>query len=382
MQDVLLKAGRATAWSGAAAVLIFFLAHLPSARATRPDGPPGERSGRDLYLAACAACHGIDGTGAPPSQLAFDVSPPDFTDCSFATREPDPDWVAVAHEGGPLRAFDRIMPAFGDAMTDEELLAAVTHIRTFCAEPGWPSGDLNQPRAMFTEKAFVEDEAVLTVDVTAEERTQVGFEFIYETRIGTNSQIEVVVPFGFGKDPVGDDWSVGLGDMAVGLKTAPLYSKETGTILALTAELVLPTGDVDDGYGKGTPVAEPFISFGQTFGDIGFLHAQVGFELPFETDKAELEAFYRAALGRTFTEGPYGRAWTPMIEVLAAHELEASPTAEWDVVPQVQVTLPQRQHIALNLAVRLPVTDFEDRPTVVLAYLLWEWFDGGFFEGW
>ena len=60
---------------------------------------------------------------------------PDFTDCAFATAEPDPDWHAVVHEGGPIRGLDRHMPAFGDALSPDEIALAVGHLRTFCKEP-------------------------------------------------------------------------------------------------------------------------------------------------------------------------------------------------------------------------------------------------------
>ena len=70
-----------------------------------------------MYTAACAACHGDDGRGRGASQLGFEVAVPDFTDCDFAVREPDSDWYAIAHRGGPIRGFDRLMPAFGEALS-------------------------------------------------------------------------------------------------------------------------------------------------------------------------------------------------------------------------------------------------------------------------
>jgi hypothetical protein len=36
----------------------------------------------------------------------------------------------------------------------------------------------------------------------------------------------------------------------------------------------------------------------------------------------------------------------------------------------------------MNIAVRVPVTDSSNRDTQILFYLLWDWFDGGFFDGW
>jgi hypothetical protein len=71
-----------------------------------------------------------------------------------------------------------------------------------------------------------------------------------------------------------------------------------------------------------------------------------------------------------------------MLELLAARELEGGATTHWDLVPQMQITLNTRQHIMVNAGVRFPVNDREDRDTQVLMYLLWDWFDGGFLDGW
>ncbi|MFW5947846.1 MAG: cytochrome c, partial [Gemmatimonadota bacterium] len=86
------------------------------------------------------------------------------------------------------------------------------------------------------------------------------------------------------------------------------------------------------------------------------------------------------ALGKTFTSGPFGRAWSPMVEVLGSRALESGAEVEWDIVPQMQVTLNTRQHVMANVGVRIPTDDA--REPEVLLYVLWDWFDGGFFEGW
>lgn len=51
-------------------------------------------------------------------------------------------------------------------------------------------------------------------------------------------------------------------------------------------------------------------------------------------------------------------------------------------IPQLQVTLSRRQHVLLNVGVRIPLTHTGARPTRVATYLLWDWFDGGLLEGW
>ena len=99
------------------------------------------RSGDQVYQAACAACHAADGRGAPQTVVGFDIPLPDFTDCSFATREPDADWFAIAHDGGPVRAFDRMMPAFGRALDADDITRSIEHIRATPGFPweGWPT---------------------------------------------------------------------------------------------------------------------------------------------------------------------------------------------------------------------------------------------------
>jgi len=138
----------------------------------------------------------------------------------------------------------------------------------------------------------------------------------------------------------------------------------------------------EKGFGKGVVVVEPFVVFGQILPWESFLHAQAGFEIPIaESDFAEDEAFWRLVLGRTFTQDLWGRTWSPMIEVLGKTEL-GNRGADWDLVPQVQVSLNKRQHILANVGVRIPVTNPQERATGVIFYVLWDWFDGGVLDGW
>ena len=342
-------------------------------------GPP--KTGRELYQNACAACHGADGTGAPRTQVGFDTPLPDFTDCSFATREPDADWLAVVHQGGPVRGFAQEMPAFGDALTQQEILKILDYIRFLCTSDAWPRGELNFPRPFMTEKAYPEDEVVVTTSIDMENEGAVRNEIVYEQRFGARNQFEIVVPFGFREQESGG-WTGGLlGDVALGVKRTFYHSLQSGTIFSMAGEVILPTGDRDMGFGKGTTIFEPFASFGQILPADAFLHLQGGAELPLNRDKATAEAFLRGALGKSFTQGHWGRTWSPMVEVLAARDLTSGAAMHWDLVPQVQLSLNKRQHIMLNAGVRIPVDD-PGRDTQFVVYLLWEWFDGGLLEGW
>lgn len=336
--------------------------------------------GREVYLGSCATCHGPDGRGAPGMPPEFAALLPDFTDCSFATREPDVDWMAVSHGGGPARAFSPIMPAYGTALGDEDLAAVLGYMRTMCASPDWPRGELNLPRPLVTEKAFPEDEAVITTDVSLESRGHAAQKLVYEKRFGARNQVEVIVPFVL--DESAGPWTGGFGDIAVGAKRAVYHDLGRGTIVSVAGEVILPTGSETRGFGSGTTIFEPFVSFGQILPRDTFIQAQAGVELPVDRDKAGREAFWRLVAGGSLSQGRFGRTWSPMLELVAGRELESGARAEWDLVPQVQVTLSTRQHVMASLGVRVPVNEREGRPARLLFYVLWDWFDGPLFGGW
>jgi len=339
------------------------------------------RTGEQVYHAACATCHGPDGKGALRSAVGFDVPFPDFTDCRFAPREADFEWFAVAHEGGPVRAFNRKMPSFGEALSEDEIVRVLDYIRGFCTDHRWPRGDLNLPRPIVTEKAFPEDEAVITTGVTTSGDPAVTNKLVYERRLGPQTQFEVVVPLDGVKTDAGA-WAGGVGDLALAVKRALAHSRRTGSIVSAGAEVVFPTGNEEKGLGSGVTKVEPFVAFGQILPAEAFLHLQGGAELSTNRGRSNHEAFWRVALGRSFRQGRFGRMWSPMVEVLGARELASDEHTNWDLLPQVQVTLSTRQHIMANVGVSFPVNRRQGRDTRLLFYFLWDWYDGGLFQGW
>jgi hypothetical protein len=261
-----------------------------------------------------------------------------------------------------------MMPAFGEALSRDETERILNHVRGFCRDDSWPRGELNLPRPLVTEKAFPEDEAVLTVTADAEGPGSVNQKLVYERRFGARNQMEVVFPFGFKEQGTGN-WRGGVGDIALGLKRALYHSLDKGSIFSLGGEVILPTGKEERGLGAGTTVLEPFVAFGQLLPRGSFLHLQAGAEFP-TGDRAD-ESFWRAVIGKSFVEkNGFGRAWSPMVEMLGSRELKAGEVAHWDLVPQLQVTLSTRQHIMLNAGVRVPLNQAASRSTQVMVYVL------------
>lgn len=356
----------------AGAALLSFVALQAVAQETAPP-----RTGREVYEAVCITCHGADGRGGVNPAIDNVVELPDFSDCEFAAREPDRAFLAVAHDGGPARGFSPLMAPWGHTFTEEELSLAIAHIRTFCTDNRWPRGELNLPRPLVTAKAFPEDEAVVS---TSSQSGNVVTKWHYERRFGALNQFEIIVPISSMKGS-SDGRSTGIGDIALEYKRTLAHSLTRGNIFSVTGEVVLPTGSRRRGLGKGYPVFEPFATYGQLLPAGTFLQAQAGFAIPLEGGHDD-EVFWRAAFGRSFEPKRFGRVWSPMLEVLAARPLASGAKIEWDLVPEVQVTLNARQHLRLAGGVRFPVTDADERKKTVIVYLLWDWYEGGLFQGW
>ena len=157
----------------------------------------------------------------------------------------------------------------------------------------------------------------------------------------------------------------------------------SGSIFSLSGEAVLPTGDKARGFGRGVTLLESFATYGQILPRDSFFQFQGGIKVPTHADDASKGAFWRFVAGKNFTQGGgFGRSWAPMVEFLADRDFKTGAIANWDVLPEFQVSLSTRQHILANFGVRIPVNNTRERPVQVMFYLLWDWFDGGFREGW
>ena len=342
------------------------------------------KTGRQIYESACVACHGQDGKGQPESVLGFapPATFPDFSDCSSSSREPDSHWSAVIHEGGSKRGFSPIMPSFGQALSSGEINKVIEHVRTLCVDRAWPRGNLNMPRPLFTEKAFPEDEVVLTTAFNLEGTPAVNNILVIEKRLGARTNMELIVPGAFRKQRSGS-WFGSVGDVTLELKHSVFHSMRTGSILAMAGEVRLPTGNASRGLGSGITYLETFASYGQLFPRNAFIQTQAGIETPTRRHQEPTEVFWRTTFGKSLSQNRgFGRTWSPMVETVSVRELVPGARSEWNIVPQMQVTLNKRQHIRANFGVSIPFKNTAGRATQFVFYLLWDFFDGGLRDGW
>ena len=341
------------------------------------------KNGERLYNSGCISCHGANGRGAPQTLTEFQRPGtfPDFTRCDQTTPEPNSAWKDVIVHGGPSRGFSQIMPAFGELLASDQIDDLIAYLRSFCRNDRWARGELNLPLPQVTEKAFPEDEEVLTTAVNAHGVPGVSTHVIHEQRFGVHNQIEVDVPFLFQDE--NHTWYGGVGDATLGIKREMWSSLRSGSILSLFGGVIVPTGNRQRGFGSGTTTFETFASFGQLFPTNTFVQFQAGADLPSHTDIAPQTVFWRTAFGQSFAANHgLGRLWTPMVEFVADRDLVDRTKTNWDVVPEMQVTISRRQHIRANLGFRKPFTNLAGRQSQVVFYILWDWADGKLTEGW
>ena len=352
------------------------------AQTLRPAHPPDAVRGRVVYEGGCIACHGEKGTGAPEASTRFRRPDtfPNFTRCDQTTPEPNSGWKAVIVHGGPNRGFSTIMPSFGSLLSDEQVDDVIAYLRGFCREKGWPRGELNLPRALVTEKAFPEKEFVISTAVNATGNPGASTDFIHEQSFGKRGQLEVDVPWDLEK--IDQGWNSHVGDITFGWKQVIFSSLKTGSIFSLQAGVLPPTGSQKLG-GAGTTVFEPFAAFDQLFRTNTWVQFQMGADLPHDTEISPQSLYWNTAIGQSIAgDHGLGRLWSPMVEFLAARNLEDGAKTDWDILPEMQVTLSRRQHVRANFGVRTPLTNTEGRSTQVYFYLLWDWADGKLWSGW
>jgi mono/diheme cytochrome c family protein len=380
------RIGAAFAFAVWGVFLLFveMIVDAPGQRMIATPQHPNLENGKAVWNQGCIACHGAGGKGAPESQTVF-TRPntwPDMTHCDETTPEPDSSYKAVILHGGRGLGFSEIMPAFGDLLTNEQIDDVIAYLRTFCKnDRHLPLGVLNMPRALVTEKAFPEDELVISTAANLSGPGSWTTDVIHEQTFAGKNQLEVDVPVNYAR--LNGTWTSGVGDITVGMKREIFSSERGGSILSVQGGILLPTGDSKRGFGAGTTQFEPFAAYDQLITNRTFLQLQLGADLPVDTGIAPRSLFFRTAAGASFApDRGLGRLYSPMVEFTARRDYMTDASTQWDVLPELQVTVSRRQHIRAAVGYRKPFTDVSGRAPQVEFYVLWDWAEGRFWEGW
>ncbi len=331
----------------------------------------------EMWGAWCARCHADDGSGKV-SEPTVTVEPMDFTDCKVASAEPDADWERAIAKGGPGVGLSPQMPAFEDSLSADQITAFVSHMRTFCTDPGWPSGNTNFPRPIATEKAFPENEFLIVPAVShwsedpAPSITAASLVAIYERRLGRRSMVEIEVPLVATNSLI--QWTRGIGDVAVAFKHAIYDRGDAPRIVSLGLETVLPSGDRFKDHGSGTAIFEPFVTAGATL-RAWYLQTELKLELPVDRLRADRAFVYNAYVGRDTGAAP--DTWTIGVELNGEVTFPQFGVSNRGVAltPQVRKGLTGTGALAAAAGVRLPINRRDAQGVRWLGYLLWEYLE-------
>jgi cytochrome c oxidase cbb3-type subunit 3 len=85
-----------------------------------------------LFQELCAVCHGVEGKGDGPSARGLEPKPADFSNCQAMARNSDEVLLKIIKGGGQSIGRSTVMPAWGDALSDQQIRELVKFIRGLC----------------------------------------------------------------------------------------------------------------------------------------------------------------------------------------------------------------------------------------------------------
>jgi mono/diheme cytochrome c family protein len=346
----------------ALAALAFALVARQAARASL--------SGAEVYRDACASCHGADGRGSPQGS-AITTALPDFTDCVTATAESTANWTALIRHGGKFLGMSDQMPAFGDSLDDDEIRAVIEYVRGFCTDPRFPLGDLNFPRPLFVEKAFPENEVILSFDYESAGARAASWELALEKRVGARGQVEVSLPVSYVQPDVGSS-TAGVGDLGLSYSYVLFADPAWRSIAAARLGVTLPTAS-SNRIGTGTAVFAPQLLAGQALGPL-ILQAQIAADLPVDTARVSRAMLYAFAF--QYRLGPYKRSVVAEFDLQETQPIDSNLEASTALGPGLYVPLSRRGHVAISAGAQFPVAGARPFDWLVGSFLLWDFTDG------
>ena len=269
------------------------------------------------------------------TRVGFDLPLPDFTDCNFAPRAHG-DWVGIATRADPSAHST-------DAGVRQVLSADRCrrnwHTSAASARTRWPRGELNLPRALVTEKAYPENEAVLTTTIAASGPAAMSHGSSTSTGSARATSIEVAVPLALQRTARASG-SAGSATSPSASSTPSSTALDAGTILSASGRGGPADRQGDAGPRQGRHIFEPFVAV-RPDPARRRLPAGPGRRRAADrhTTAPDDEAFWRVALGKTFIQRPLRPHVVADGRAPGRARARTTASRQWDIVPQMQVTL-------------------------------------------
>lgn len=333
--------------------------------------------GEAVYATYCVSCHGVNGQPDLDSPLvqSLEITPANFSDILFNSREPASTWKGVITHGGPALGFSVSMPPFGETLTEADIDAVLDYIKTdIGGTHDYPDGALNLYLPMRTKKAFPEDEWVWKTrysDVDGGHSWKNTLE--YEFRIGTRAQGVLEVSH----EANGD--TSRFSAFEPGFKYVLKHDRQAGFILTGAVQLGVPLN------GDAHWQLLPYLAVGKILNDDFTFQGSARLKL--DLDDSDMSSAELAGIVH-WTHTPWPRSVFPALEIVAEVPFERGigparkEAVQWSALPQARIGLNKRGNIALNVGAELPLNDTQRYDWRGYAYFIWDFADGGLFDGW
>ena len=341
-------------------------------------------SAQQIYKDNCMSCHGAVGKPDENNPMFKELGfyPANFTDPLFSSREPRKDWFLVVKEGGAVKGFSEIMPAFKEVLNDSQIKKVVNYIKTLAGNHDYPSGDMNFILPIRTKKAFPEDEVVWKFrfqdDANNSNRDQIRNVLEIEKRIFKRTQLSL--EFSHKIDDGVDNGHGNLDQIEPGIKHVVYENAATQFITSVGALVAIKTEET-----TASNEFIPYIAAAKRLTKTVTLQGTARSTLPFDkfsNGNVELSGVAH------WSPSLWPRSINPGLELVASFPIDRGTGAsrksfsQLSLIPQAQIGLNKRGHVMLNLGAEIPLNDTDRYDYRGYAYLIWDFADGGLFEGW
>jgi len=355
---------------------VWLLAGLFTLSAAGADEAADLARGQEIFGSICATCHGPAGAPDPDSPLVkgLGVMPANFSDALFNSREPLDAWKIVVTHGGPALGFSEQMPAFGESLSEADIDAVLVYIKTLGGEHDYPDGSLNLFLPIRTKKAFPEDEWVWKHRYTGQDPDNAWKTTLeYEFRIGERGQ--GILEANYELEGSQSDF----GHIEPGFKYVLKHDRRSGFILTGAAQVGVPLNS-----GANWEFL-PYLAFGKVLSESWTL--QGSGRLKFDLEDSDKSSAELAGIVH-WVHTPWPRKVFPALEVVAEIPFERGSgpdrkdALQFSVLPQARIGLNKRGNIALNVGMEWPLNDRDRYDWRAYVYFIWDFADGGLFDGW
>jgi mono/diheme cytochrome c family protein len=88
------------------------------------------KAGAEVHKENCAKCHGPGGKGDGPAGKLLKTKPADWTDRSKMSKISDDELFNVIQKGGGAVGKSKLMPAFAEKLSDDQIRNVIAFIRS------------------------------------------------------------------------------------------------------------------------------------------------------------------------------------------------------------------------------------------------------------